>query len=470
MHRTARAIRVTVTVVAALVAVAVASSVHPASAAPAPTVHDARTSTDFTAGVRSIAHGPGVVTVTGTAPVGTSVEVAGDVVEPVWTEADADGRWHAEVRVRVRVGEHVVRVTSAVSGAVVELPVELLLLLPPEMLATVDGIARTIALEGTAHPSAHLVLREGTTDLGETDVRADGTWSATLRGLAFGSHHIEVSQYFDGTRNGGVDDVYEVSGAPVVTAATASRESERIILDGRAPSGADLVFADRAGPVTGEDGEPVRVTAGADDRWHVELPIRDGARFERITVTAHDGDALLGTTTAAVTVPVALTGTVRELPDGSVELAGTGESGGDVALETETGDPVTGADGTPITTTIARSWRIVVPRDVLPADVVVARQRVDGVEQGALHLILPRQPGHPAPGPRPGATGHVSGGTHHSAGAPVGSRIATQSVDRLAYTGADLAGPLGAAGALLLVGLTVLGASRRRARSRADRA
>lgn len=52
----------------------------------------------FTAGVESIDHGRGVVTSGGTVARGSSIELAGDVVAPVWTEGDADGRWAARRR------------------------------------------------------------------------------------------------------------------------------------------------------------------------------------------------------------------------------------------------------------------------------------------------------------------------------------------------------------------------------------
>ncbi|WIB11395.1 hypothetical protein [Curtobacterium sp. MCPF17_052] len=261
----------------------------------------ATTGVDFTAGVRSIAHGAGIVTLTGSVPTGASVEVSGDVVEPVWTEGDAAGHWEAQVR--VRPGQHVIRVTSQVSGQAVDIPVELLILLPPDMLATVDGIARTIDLAGSGHPGAHLVVRADGTTRAETDVAEDGTWHVLLRDLAFGSHHVEVSQYFDGTQNGGVDDVYEISGAPTVERAQASRQTERITLAGRAPAGSTLTFEDARGPVTGPDGQPVEVRVGDDTSWQATLPVPDDVRFDVVTVIAHDGEHELGRTDAHVTIP-----------------------------------------------------------------------------------------------------------------------------------------------------------------------
>lgn len=443
----------------AVAAVAIAPLAATAPTVAAPVSSQPAATTDFTAGVRSIAYGPGVVTVAGTAPRGTSVEVAGDVESPVWTEADGDGAWSAEVR--VALGDHVVRVTSAVSGRVVELPVRMVALIAPTMHATVDGIARTIDLTGSGYPSAHIVVEDGGAVVAETDADARGKWSSTLSGVSFGKHRIEATQHFDGAPNGRVGAVLEVSGAAVVTSADASRETERITLVGRAPAGTELTFADDAGPIDG-----VRVPVGADTNWRVDLPIPDDARFSTVTVTTHDGATELGTTDAHVTIPIALTGTVEELPDGSVRLSGTGENGATVDLETEDGAAVTDDDGAPIRTTVGRTWELTVARDELPADVVVARQRIDGVEQGGLRLVLPRLPHRPGPGDS-GAGGSsgpgVSTGVHPDAHRVAAAKLAS-GPSRLASTGTEATGALGVAAALVLAGsgLSVLRVIRRR--------
>ncbi|ROP72743.1 hypothetical protein [Curtobacterium sp. PhB115] len=446
------------------VAVASAAAASPGTASAASSSAPRTTPTsDFTADVRSIDHGRGIVTVRGTGPVGGSIGIAGDGVEQVWTEADSEGTWTAAVR--VGRGERVLRVTSQVTGQVIDLPVELLDLLPPGMLATVDGIARTIDLDGAGYPGAHFVIKDNGTVLGETDVDADGSWSFTLRDLAFGSHHVEAWQYFDGTHNGGVDEVYALSGAAVVTSTTASRETERVSLAGKAPAGTTLRFSDDDGPVLGADGRPVTATAAADTTWSAELPIPAGARFWTVTVDTYDGSTSLGTTEARITVPIALTGTVEELPDGHVRLSGGGEVGGVVSLETEDGKPIADSDGTPVQTSIGRTWELTLPRAVLPDDVVVARQRVDGVEQGALRLVLPKQP--VGPGPHPGDGGGsgsggdgggsgagtgVSTGVHPTAQGAAAGRVTEGSTNRLAYTGTDPSVPVSVAGALVAVG------------------
>ncbi|PZE86974.1 hypothetical protein [Curtobacterium sp. MCBD17_032] len=429
---------------------------------------------DFTAGVRSTDHGAGIVTVTGTVPPGESVEVAGDVVEPVWTAGDVDGHWTA--RVHVHPGEHVVRATSQVSGQSIDLPVRMLVLLPPAMAATVDGIARTITLDGTGHPGAHLVVRDGGATRAETDVAADGTWHVVLRDLAFGHHHVAVGQYFDGALNGGVDDVYDLSGAPAVEHATASRQTEHIVLDGRAPARSALTFTDRRGPVTGADGEPVVVHVGDDTSWRAELPIPDDVRLDVITVTAHDGADEIGATDAHVAIPSALTGTVEQLDDGRVRLSGTGEAGGTVTLEDESGTTLTDADGEPLRTAIGRSWELVVPRDALPGAAVVAQQRVQDVEQGALRLVLPGTSGRPGPGTGSDTGPSAGSGTALPEGAhrPTAGRIHTgdaraTAAGRLAYTGADVVRPAVASLVLLALGAAALplaGVVRRRATTR----
>ncbi|MBT1621348.1 hypothetical protein KK101_01420 [Curtobacterium flaccumfaciens pv. oortii] len=459
-HTLVRSSRIALAVIAAAAAalspVVVASA---ATAAPGAAASTAATpAADFTAGVRSINHGLGIVTVAGTGPVGGSIAISGDGVESVSTEVRPGGAWSAEVR--VGRGERVVRVTSLVTGTVIDLPVVLRTLTPPGMLATVDGIARTISIEGEGYPGAHFVIKDNGTTAGEADVDVDGSWSFTLHGLSFGQHHVEAFQYFDGTQNGGVDEDYTVSGAAVVTTATASRETERVALAGRAPVGTTLRFSDQDGPVVGADGRPVTVATAADSTWHAEVPFPAAARFHRVTVTTYEGAEVLGTTEARVTVPIALTGTAEELPDGSVKLSGSGEIGGVVSLEDDHGKPLRSSDGQPIATMTGSNWELVVPRSVLPEDVVVARQRVDGVEQGALRLVLPRIPVRPAPTPGQGPDAGVSVGTHPAAQHAAAGQITVGTVQQLAYTGNDPRTPIGIAVALLTAGLAGLGASR----------
>lgn len=457
--------RALVSVAVAAVALSPTLSVAAASADPSRSTSGASATprADFTAGVRSIDHGLGIVTLVGTGPVGGSVGITGDGVETTWTEVGGDAAWTTTVR--VRPGERVLRVTSQVTGRVIDVPVDVLVLQPPGMIATVDGLARTISLEGTGHPQAHFVIKADGETVGETDANDRGAWSFTLRDLAFGDHHVEAWQYFDGTHNGGVDEVYTVSGAAVVSTATASRETERISLTGRAPVGTTLRFADDDGPVLDEHGRPVTAATGADTSWSVELPIPEEARFTTVTVTTFDGATELGTTEVRVTVPLALTGTVDVLADGSVRLAGTGEIGGVVSLEAEDGTPLESPDGYPIATSIGRGWELTVPRALLPDDVVVARQRVDGVEQGALRLVLPKLPVRPEPRPEPhpgdGSGPGVSTGTHPTAQHAAAGRITVASTKQLAYTGTDPGVPVGVAGAFLASGLGLLVIARR---------
>jgi hypothetical protein len=168
---------------------------------------------------------------------------------------------------------------------------------------------------------------------------------------------------------------------------------------------------------------------------------------------------------------LAVTGAVEELPDGSVRLSGTGELDGTVSLETESGAPVTGPDGGAIVASVGPpaqpdgyTWSLTVARELLPEHVVVARQRVGGVEQGALRLVLPALPGTPSPGgPNPGTPGTTAPGivtgTHPAALHSAAGRL-VPGPGALAYTGAEPGRGLVGAAALALAGLTVLGASR----------
>lgn len=440
-------------------------TVPAAAPSPSPT-------TDFTAGVRSIHHASGTVTFVGTAPVGTSVELAGDVLEPVWTEADGTGSWSASVR--VRSGDpHVVRITSPVSGRVIEVPVQALILIPPTMGGAVDVVSRSLDLDGSGHPGARFAIADDGEQIGETDVDPDGHWHFTARDLSFGVHHVTAVETFDGAVNGTVEEDYVLDGAATVTEASASRVTGRVTLAGTAPAGTRLAFSAGGSGVADEDGAPLDVAVGPDGRWQVAFPIPTGARLLQVDVTTHDeadhGGDVVGRTSAHVEVPLELAGTVEQDPDGSWLLAGTGELGGTVSLETEDGTALQTPDGSAVETEIGPpaqaggySWRLRVSQDVVPddVDVVVARQRVHGVEQGALRLVLPGR-GH-RPGPETGGAG-ISTGTHPQAPHAATGRLVSGQA-RLAYTGTELVGTVATSVALGSLGAGLLLTSRTRRR------
>ncbi len=422
----------------------------------------------LTAGVRSIEHGIGIVTLDGTGEPGAVVEIVGDAVERTQADVDEGGRWTA--RVPVRPGDvRVLEIRSDADDEALELEVEVLILRAPEMIAVVDGITRTIALDGTGFPGAHLVIRlasedaadpEGGPVIGETDVADDGTWSHTLREMPFGPSHVEVWQYFDGAHNGGVDQVYTVAGNAEVTRADASRETGRTTLAGRAPAGTVLRFADPDGPVSGPDGRPVVAEVGDDLRWTAELPFRDDARLLRITVSTWDGDQQVGETDQDVVVPVAPTATVHEQPDGTIRLEGAGEPGATISLEADSGRAVLDHDGRPVSTTVGRRWSVTIDRGLLPADAVVVRQEVDGSPQGSVRVALPALPVGPEPveGASPGPGGTRPGGAGTAARPLTDDQPepAAAATGTLAFTGADPSAAIGFAAGLLALGAGVL--------------
>lgn len=261
-----------------------------------------------------------------------------------------------------------------------------------------------------------------------------------------------------------------------VTSASASRETGLVTLVGTGPVGAVLRFADAdadvdvgaGGAASGPDGGPVAVPVGDDTRWSAEFLFPDAVREWAVRVTAHDGydGPVEASAVVIVTVPTALTGTAELLDDGSVRLSGTGEDGGEVSLETTDGHPVADAHGRPATTSIGPWWELVLPRSVLPESVVVARQRVHGLPQGKLHVVLPGLPGRPAPEPgrpepEPGrpvpesgsSSLDVSDGGPAAPPPPITGQPASRAPARLALTGTDPSRPLTAAGVLLASGL-----------------
>lgn len=441
----------------------------PASATSSASASDA--ARPFTARVASVNHGLQRVTLTGTGPVGGSIAVSGKGVDPVWTEAGPDGTW--TVPVHVSKGDSTVVVRSEVTGDTIRIPVSIdNTHLQPTGRMEVDDVRRSMTVEiKPAKPGARWDFSVDGVRRGSAVVPDDGIVTFTYEHLGFGGHLFTAEQFHDGEQNGLWFGEESVDGTVSVTSTAASRQTDSATIEGIAPVGTRVRFSDTGGPVVGGDGVPVGAEPDADGRWRATFPIGDRSGPVRVTVDALDGDDLVATTATTVVVPQALTAAVEQLPDGALRLTGTGEPGAVVSLEDDGGRPVRDADGRPVTAAVpttrgvertAGAWAITVARDVLPPEAVVVRQRLDGVEQGSLRLVLPALPVPPLPGGDPGvATGNQPAAAHAG-----GSRIAERGTRRLAYTGTDLTGPLGASVLLLTAGAAVLLGQQSRNRSR----
>lgn len=456
----------------ALVGVSLASAT--VAAAPASAIGSA-TATDaaraLTARIVSVNHGLQRVTLAGTGPVGGSIAVSGAGVEPVWTEAGPDGRW--SVPVHVTKGQSTVVVRSEVSGDEVRIPVSIdNTLLQPTGRMEVDDVRRTMTVEiKPAKPGARWDFTVDGVQRGSAVVPEDGIVTYTYEQLGFGGHLFIAEQFYDGEQNGRWFGEESVDGTVSVTSAAASRQTGGVTVEGIASVGTRVRLADPDGPVVGPDGAPLVLEPDTDGRWRATFPVGDRSGLVPLTVDALDDHGVVATTTTGVDVPEALTAAVEQLPDGGLRLVGSGAPGAVVSLEDDRGRPVRDGEGRPVTATVpaargveraAGTWQIAVAREFLPPEAVVVRQRLDDVEQGSLRLVLPALPVRPLPAGDP----DVSAGNHPAAAHATGSRIAERATTRLASTGTDPSGPLGAAALLLAAGAAVLLGQRSRDRSR----
>lgn len=423
---------------------------------------DAAPSADFTAGIASINHGLQRVRLVGTGPVGGSVAIAGAGVEPTWTEAVGDGSWRATVRVP-RTGT-VVTVRSEVTGQRIDLPVTIDIgYLEPTGKLDTDSFRRTTHAEiEPAKPGARWEFSVDGVAAQTMTVPDSGVLDVDFRDLGFGRHVFEGRQYYDGEHNGLWFGEQTIDPTPVVDTATASRETGTAELTGRAPVHATLVVTDADGPVLGADGEPLRVPLGDEPVWSVRFLLGDRTGAIPVTVGVLDGETPVGSATTDLHVVAPLTARATAVDDGTVELAGTGEDGGEVALEDETGHPITGTDGKALVARIGAGWELRVPRAVLPDDAVIARQRVRGVEQGSLRLVLPARPQRPSAG---GGDVVDGGGRTVASHGAVAGRIRHGARGSLAWTGAELGGTALAAVTATALGVGGLWLVRTRARA-----
>ncbi|KQO63630.1 hypothetical protein [Curtobacterium sp. Leaf261] len=311
----------------------------------------------LSARVTAIKHGLGRVTLSGTAEPGRAVFVGGDVVESAARVASEDGTWTA--RIRAQPGDRVLQVAESGVWKPVDVPVTILRLLAPEMTGVVDDSGRSVALSGSGYPNARIVITVDGERAGTAKADANGDWSSTVRGLAFGQRHIGAAQHFDGAQNGGVDDVFLVDGSAVDVRADVDHDRGLIQVSGRAPSGTELGFLHDGAAITGPDGAAVSAVPGDDGVWRASLPLPGaGVRFHAIDVVTLVGGTEVGRTTTSATIPEPLTARVQSQGEGRAVLVGGGEPGATVRFTHENGAPLRDGDGAAITAIVGRgTWQ-----------------------------------------------------------------------------------------------------------------
>ncbi|ARC55534.1 hypothetical protein AS850_00395 [Frondihabitans sp. 762G35] len=373
-----------VTPPASAAAATVTASTPASSASAAESASDAAPGVraPFTARVAALQHALGRITLAGTGRAGTIVTVSGETLAaPTSVVVRADGSWRAVVS--GRAGVNAVTVTPAGAAAPLTLAPELLIYPTISMFARVDGWGRSIELEGLANRAcARMIVSVDGHEIGRTTAGADASWSYRLTGLSFGQHHVEVEQHFDGSFNGGVDEVYLLDGSARVDSTTVDVDSATITLRGGAPVGTRVALRDA-------HGVPIETTTGSSEvdagsgSWEAVVPFPAGdTRLYRIGVVTLLAGAVGGTTATQAVIPVPLTASVESSKPKKLVLTGRGEPGATVRFRDSAGSPLRDADGNTITVELGRSGlftRTLDPRLVSGRTVVLTQEQAGRV-------------------------------------------------------------------------------------------
>lgn len=280
-------------------------------------------------------------------------------------------------------------VVQSGSWTPLDVPVTLKILTAPSMSARVDDAARSIALAGSGYPKARIVVLLEDQEVGTAKADADGNWYYTVQDLGFGPHRIGAVQHFDGSRNGGVEDVYTIDGSATDLAAEVDTDRGTVELSGRGPVGTEIALERDGQPVL-VDGAPVRVPVGDDGRWTASVPVLAEQRLVRLDAVTLSAGAEVGRASVDVTVPQALTAAVVEDQGRRVVLGGTGEPGATVRFTHENGAPLLDRDGAPITAVVGRGeWKRTIDTTGVRGARVLVTQEQGGRIVGRASVTIP---------------------------------------------------------------------------------
>lgn len=386
-----RLVPVAVAAAAALVVASplTASAAAPVGAASAPATVVAAAS-PFTARVAAIQHGLGRITVTGTGKPGAVVHVTGPTLRAGADVAvKADGSWRAVVT--ANEGTHVITASQGAGARSVTLTAEVMILLPIVMSVDVDPWPRAVTLSGGgAQPGARMIVSVDGEEFGRTAVKADGSWSYHLEGLAFGRHHVKAAMKFDGAINGGADEVIFIDGSSIVATPVVDVVAGTITLRGKAPEGTTIALRDPYGT-------PIETTSGAtsvpvvEGEWSAVVPVPSGSvRLYAIDVVTRSSGADVGSTRTTAVIPISLEATVTKYTTKKVVVEGKGEPGATVSFTDAKGAVVRDSDGAPVTVSLERAGtftRTIDPR-LVDGRTLVLHQVKAGVDLGSARVTF----------------------------------------------------------------------------------
>ena len=255
------------------------------------------------------------VTLTGTAPDGSTVTVsdAGGMLDTV--TASSSGTWSFTTAANLAVGSYAFTATDTTSAgtSAASSPFDMTVTAVPPPAAPVigSGVANSngsVTLAGTAPDGSVVIVSDAFGTLGTTSASSTGTWSLTTPDLANGSYAFSATD----TTSAGTSaassplDVTVTSSsvlppaAPVISAGVAN-SNQSVTLTGTAPDGSTVTVSDGGANALGA------VTASSSGTWSFTTAANLVAGTYAFTATdATSAGASAASSAFDVTVPVNL--------------------------------------------------------------------------------------------------------------------------------------------------------------------
>ena len=255
------------------------------------------------------------VTLTGTAPDGSTVTVsdAGGMLDTV--TASSSGTWSFTTAANLAVGSYAFTATDTTSAgtSAASSPFDMTVTAVPPPAAPVigSGVANSngsVTLAGTAPDGSVVIVSDAFGTLGTTSASSTGTWSLTTPDLANGSYAFSATD----TTSAGTSaassplDVTVTSSsvlppaAPVISAGVAN-SNQSVTLTGTAPDGSTVTVSDGGANALGT------VTASSSGNWSFTTAANLVAGTYAFTATdATSAGASAASSAFDVTVPVNL--------------------------------------------------------------------------------------------------------------------------------------------------------------------
>ncbi|KQS17039.1 Ig-like domain-containing protein [Frigoribacterium sp. Leaf186] len=403
---------------------------------------------------------PTVTSVTGTTVAGTAeAESTVTVLDSTGTAvgsaaADATGNFTITLT-PAQAGGAQLRVTAADAAGNTSVPTEITVPIPAPAAPTVDPTTGTTAT-GTAEPDSTITVTATGATLGTATTDGTGAFTVPLSPAQQPGAVLSVTA----TNAGGSSEVTFVTvTAPTPTAPTVDPTDGTVVTGSAAPETGVAVTA--GGTLVGSG------TTDTTGRFSVPLdPAQAPGTVLEVTVSTGDGNTSAATTVTVSPAATVLTSRVERatVQAGQTQtVLGEGFAAGETVTAVMTSDPVqVGTATADQNGAVSITWAV--PLDTTPGTHTITLTGATSGSTAAQFTVTAAPVVGEDPGTAPGTGTGAAPGSGSGTGSGTSAADGSTSGSNLAFTGSDLVtSGITAAALLLLAGLTLIAARRRRA-------